>query len=149
MEPYFIGGHPMTGSEKSGYANATSYLLENAYYILTPSRQMSSELVQDFKEFIHSLGAIPLLLGFEEHDYVTAAISHLPHILAATLVNLVKKLDTPEETMKTIAAGGFRDITRIASSSPVMWQEVCLANQKQILQLLDLSLIHISEPTRP
>ena len=137
MEPYFIGGHPMTGSEKSGYANATSYLLENAYYILTPSRQMSSELVQDFKEFIHSLGAIPLLLGFEEHDYVTAAISHLPHILAATLVNLVKKLDTPEETMKTIAAGGFRDITRIASSSPVMWQEVCLANQKQILQLLD------------
>lgn len=137
MEPYFIGGHPMTGSEKSGYANATSYLLENAYYILTPSRQMSPELVQDFKEFIHSLGAIPLLLGFEEHDYVTAAISHLPHILAATLVNLVKKLDTPEETMKTIAAGGFRDITRIASSSPVMWQEVCLANQKQILRLLD------------
>lgn len=137
MEPYFIGGHPMTGSEKSGYANATSYLLENAYYILTPSRQMSPEQVQDFKEFIHSLGAIPLLLGFEEHDYVTAAISHLPHILAATLVNLVKKLDTPEETMKTIAAGGFRDITRIASSSPVMWQEVCLANQKQILRLLD------------
>lgn len=137
IEPYFIGGHPMTGSEKSGYANATSYLLENAYYILTPSRQMSPELVQDFKEFIHSLGAIPLLLGFEEHDYVTAAISHLPHILAATLVNLVKELDTPEETMKTIAAGGFRDITRIASSSPVMWQEICLTNQKQILRLLD------------
>lgn len=137
MEPYFIGGHPMTGSEKSGYASATSYLLENAYYILTPTSRTSPELVKDFQEFIRSLGAIPLILDSEEHDYVTAAISHLPHILAATLVNLVKELDTPEETMKTIAAGGFRDITRIASSSPVMWQEICLTNQKQILRLLN------------
>lgn len=137
MEPYFIGGHPMAGSEKSGYSNATPYLLENAYYILTPTSKVSPELVNDFREFIRSLGALPLVLDYEEHDYVTAAISHLPHILASTLVNLVKNLDNPEETMKTMAAGGFRDITRIASSSPVMWQQICLTNREQLLKLID------------
>lgn len=137
LEPYFIGGHPMAGSEKSGYANATSLLLENAYYILTPTRRTAPALVTDLKEFVHSLGAIPLVLDYEEHDYVTAAISHLPHILAFTLVNLVKELDTPEETMKAIAAGGFRDITRIASSSPIMWQQICLTNGIQIETLID------------
>lgn len=137
IEPYFIGGHPMTGSEKSGYANATSYLLENAYYILTPTEQTAPETITEFQEFIRSLGAIPLIMNYREHDYATAAISHLPHILAYTLVNLVKELDSPEETMKTIAAGGFRDITRIASSSPVMWQQICLTNHEQILRLID------------
>lgn len=137
MEPYFIGGHPMAGSEKSGYANSTSYLLENAYYVLTPTEQTIPEIITEFQEFIRSLGAIPLIMDYREHDYATAAISHLPHILAFTLVNLVKKLDNSEETMKTIAAGGFRDITRVASSSPVMWQQICLANREQILKLID------------
>ena len=137
IEPYFIGGHPMAGSEKSGYANATSYLLENAYYILTPSSKIAPTLVTDFQEFIRSLGALPLVLDYKKHDYVTAAVSHLPHILASTLVNLVKDLDDSDETMKTIAAGGFRDITRIASSSPIMWQQICLTNQEQILTLVD------------
>lgn len=147
MEPYFIGGHPMAGSEKSGYANATSYLLENAYYILTPTSHTNPKLVSDFQEFIRSLGAIPLILDYEKHDYATAAISHLPHILAATLVNLIQHLDDPQETMKTIAAGGFRDITRIASSSPVMWQQICLTNREQILKLLD-SFIEAMEHIR-
>ena len=141
MEPYFIGGHPMAGSEKSGYANATSYLLENAYYILTPTSLTAPALLEDFQKFIQSLGAIPLVLDYKEHDYATAAISHLPHILAYTLVNLVRELDNPEETMKTIAAGGFRDITRIASSSPVMWQQICLTNREQILKLLDAFIL--------
>lgn len=137
IEPYFIGGHPMTGSEKSGFSNSTSYLLENAYYILTPTKLVASGQVDDFQEFIHSLGAIPLILDYEEHDYATAAISHLPHILAFTLVNLIRSLDNPEETLKTIAAGGFRDITRIASSSPIMWQQICLTNKEQISKLLE------------
>lgn len=137
MEPYFIGGHPMAGSEKSGYGNATAYLLENAYYILTPTSQTPEETLLDFQEFIHSLGAIPMILDYREHDYVTGAISHLPHILASSLVNLVEQIDNETETMKTVAAGGFKDITRIASSSPVMWQQICLTNQEQLLKLLD------------
>ncbi len=147
IQPYFIGGHPMAGSEKSGYANATSHLLENAYYILTPTPQTALELVKDFKTFIHSLGAIPLILDYQEHDFITATVSHLPHIIAFSLVNLVKELDNPDETMKTVAAGGFRDITRIASSSPIMWQQVCMANQKQIIKLLD-AFIHSLETVK-
>ena len=73
----------------------------------------------------------------EEHDYITAGVSHLPHIIAATLVNLVKHLDNEEEHMKMIAAGGFKDITRIASSSPVMWQQICEENRENISRVLD------------
>lgn len=137
LEPYFIGGHPMAGSEKSGYANATAYLLENAYYILTPTCQTSEETVSEFQKFIRSLGAIPMVLDYKAHDHITGAISHLPHILAASLVNLVEQLDNETQTMKTVAAGGFKDITRIASSSPVMWQQICLTNGKQLVTLID------------
>lgn len=118
MEAQFIGGHPMAGSEKTGLANAREFLLENAYYILTPTAQTDPAALEDFKELVASLGAIPMVLDYEQHDYATAAISHLPHIIAYSLVNLVKSCDDCEGTMKTIAAGGFKDITRIASSSP-------------------------------
>lgn len=147
ISPYFIGGHPMTGSEKSGYEHATSYLLENAYYILTPSPDTRTETVQKFQEFIASLGAITMVMDYEEHDFITASISHLPHILASSLVNLVKDIDNDTETMKHVAAGGFKDITRIASSSPVMWQQICLTNQEQIIKLINL-FIHSLENTR-
>ena len=137
MEAQFIGGHPMAGSEKTGLANAREFLLENAYYILTPTAQTDPAALKDFKELVASLGAIPMVLDYEQHDYATAAISHLPHIIAYSLVNLVKSCDDCEGTMKTIAAGGFKDITRIASSSPVMWENICLSNQEQILKLTD------------
>ena len=137
MTHQFIGGHPMAGSEKTGLANAREFLLENAYYILTPTAQTDPAALEDFKELVASLGAIPMVLDYEQHDYATAAISHLPHIIAYSLVNLVKSCDDRQETMKTIAAGGFKDITRIASSSPVMWENICLSNQEQILRLID------------
>ena len=78
-----------------------------------------------------------MILNYDAHDAATAAISHLPHILAASLVNFVESSDDSQETMKTIAAGGFRDITRIASSSPVMWEEICMTNKDQILCMFD------------
>ena len=114
----FIGGHPMAGSEKTGFANSTDYLLENAYYLITPEAEIEISTLSDFVELVRSLKAIPTVLTYEEHDYVTAAVSHLPHIVASTLVNTLETLDTPEEYMKMIAAGGFKDITRIASISP-------------------------------
>ena len=133
----FIGGHPMAGSEKSGYANAKAHLIENAYYILTPSSQIDTTLVEELRDFIGSLHAIPLILDYAEHDYITGAISHLPHILASCLVNYVHKADNSEELMKRLAAGGFKDITRIASSSPIMWQQICLKNKKNISYILE------------
>ena len=126
----------MTGSEKSGYEHSTSYLLENAYYILTPSKDVLPEAVQELQDFISSLGAITMVLDYHEHDFITAAISHLPHIIASSLVNLVKESDSPDGTMKMVAAGGFKDITRIASSSPEMWQDICVANGESIDQFL-------------
>lgn len=136
LSSQFIGGHPMAGSERTGYINSRALLLENAYYILTPCEGVPEEIISDFKELIASLGAIPLILTCSQHDYVTAAISHLPHVVAASLVNLIKASDSSDGIMKLIAAGGFKDITRIASSSPVMWQQICLTNGENISSLL-------------
>lgn len=136
LEENFIGGHPMAGSEKSGFVNSKPVLIENAYYILTPSAKVSREKVDAYREFVTALKALPVILDYEEHDYVTGTISHLPHIIASSLVNFVKDTDTRDELMKNLAAGGFKDITRIASSSPVMWQQICLKNQKNISRIL-------------
>ena len=126
----------MAGSEKTGYENATDHLLENAYYIVTPPEgldQSGSETgnippkyAENANRIIavaQTVGAIPLVLDYREHDKVVAAISHLPHLVASSLVNLVKDADSPAGTMKRVAAGGFKDITRIASSSPEMWEQ--------------------------
>lgn len=137
LEKQFIGGHPMAGSEKTGFANANEMILENAYYILAPTSEVSSEAVSAYQELVTSMGAIPLVLDCKEHDYVTAAVSHVPHLIAAALVNLVHDHDTKEGTMKQVAAGGFKDITRIASSSPAMWEAICLSNTENIADLLD------------
>lgn len=136
MSQNFIGGHPMTGSEKVGFTNATDILLENSYYILSPTPDVSEEKMERYYTLVEHLGSLPLILDYKTHDYVTAAISHLPHIIASSLVNLVEKSDTKEEIMKLIAAGGFKDITRIASSSPVMWQQICSSNGAYISDML-------------
>lgn len=132
----FIGGHPMAGSERIGFANSKASLLENAYYIMTPAPKVPVQKVETFRSLILSMGAIPLTVDCERHDYVTAAVSHLPHIIASSLVNLVRDHDEKDGLMKDIAAGGFKDITRIASSSPVMWQQICLTNTVNISALL-------------
>jgi len=134
---YFIGGHPMAGSEKSGYSNSKAMLIENAYYILTPTPQVAEEKVQTYEKFVESLKALPVILDYQLHDQITGTISHLPHIIASSLVNFVKTHDTHDEIMKNLAAGGFKDITRIASSSPIMWQNICLKNKDNIVDILD------------
>ncbi len=136
LEHMFIGGHPMAGSERYGYANSRAQLLENAYYILTPTKSVPPEKVDFYQKLVSDIGAIPLILSSDTHDYVTAAISHLPHVIAASLVNLVQDCDSEDGIMKMIAAGGFKDITRIASSSCAMWQQICLTNRDNISTLL-------------
>lgn len=145
LESFFIGGHPMAGSEKSGYKNANPLLLENAFYVLTPTKSVAKEKIDTYKELVSSIGALPLVLDYHKHDYVTAAISHLPHIIASSLVNLVKDSDDAEGLMKLIAAGGFKDITRIASSSPVMWQQICLTNTDNIDKLLEDYIVYLTQ----
>ncbi|MCM1127487.1 MAG: prephenate dehydrogenase [Lachnospiraceae bacterium] len=148
LEAQFIGGHPMAGSERTGYLNSKALLLENAYYILTPCESVPKEVLADFEKLVSSLGAIPLILTCDQHDYVTAAVSHLPHVIAASLVNLIRDCDSADGIMKMIAAGGFKDITRIASSSPVMWQQICMTNGENILTLLDAYMDALSNIRR-
>lgn len=133
----FIGGHPMTGSERIGFSNAKAGLLENAYYILTPGTGVPASRVEKFRMLVQKTGALPLLMQPDAHDYITAAVSHLPHLIASSLVNLVAQADQETDgMMKLIAAGGFKDITRIASSSPAMWQQICLTNTENLSRLL-------------
>jgi len=145
LKHHFIGGHPMAGSEKTGYHNSHGKLLENAYYILTPTDETSPNMIQLLYQLVEAIGAIPLILNYNEHDDITAAISHVPHIIAASLVNMVKDSDDPDEKMRTLAAGGFKDITRIASSSPIMWQNICLTNTSSIKHFLDRYISLLAE----
>ncbi len=134
----FIGGHPMTGSERMGYTNSSAQLMENAYYLLTPSADTPKRVIDTMYHLVQDMGSIPFILENDLHDDITAAISHIPHIIAASLVNMVRENDNDEEYMKTFAAGGFKDITRIASSSPEMWQNICLCNTSSIRKFLDI-----------
>ncbi len=136
LDSCFVGGHPMAGSERTGFANSKASLLENAYYILTPAPGVPGEKLESFRKLVEKTGAIPLILDCHSHDYVTAAVSHLPHVVAASLVSLVEDSDSADGIMKLVAAGGFKDITRIASSSALMWQQICLANGHNISSLL-------------
>lgn len=132
----FIGGHPMAGSEKTGYKAANEHLYENAFYILTPSETISEEQTERIVALVEQIGAIPIVISPKHHDYIVSAISHVPHIIAATLVNMVEKLDDDKKHMHTLAAGGFKDITRIASSSPEMWSGICSENKAEILNVV-------------
>ena len=136
LEREFIGGHPMIGSERSGYETSKDLLFENSYYIITKTEKNKPETVELLKELVLEIKAIPIIIDSAEHDYITASISHVPHVVAAALVNLVKELDNEEEIMKTLAAGGFKDITRIASSDPTMWENICTENKDEILKVL-------------
>ena len=151
LEHCFVGGHPMTGSEKTGYENSTDHLLENAYYIVTPPEGQSGESAQ-YTENVRrilavaqAVDAIPLVLDYREHDRVTAAVSHLPHLVASSLVNLVKDNDSAAGTMRRIAAGGFKDITRIASSSPEMLEQICMTNAAPIGDMLEQYIYSLQE----
>ena len=136
LEHCFIGGHPMAGSEKTGYENSSVHLLENAYYIITPTALSSEDQVNHMVDIGKSIGSIPLVMDYKEHDFVTAAISHLPHIVASSMVNLVKDSDNNQELMRRLSAGGFKDITRIASSSPEMWEQICMTNSNNLSLIL-------------
>ncbi len=134
--PIFIGGHPMAGTEKSGYVNSFAHLFQNAYYVLTPTKTTSEAALSALKLLLSSIGAIPIIVAPDKHDIVTGCISHVPHIIASTLVTLAKN-ERDSDLIKLLAAGGFKDITRIASSNPTMWENVVLSNSTVIIELLE------------
>jgi len=137
---HFIGGHPMAGSEKSGVQAASVRLFENAIYVLTPFVDTDEVALYKLSEVLKRIKAQVLVLSPETHDRVVAAISHVPHVIAAQLVDQVATLSTQDDEGKLytkLAAGGFRDVTRIASGNPAMWRDIVLSNKMVIRELLD------------
>ncbi len=134
--PRFIGGHPMAGSEKTGYASSVAHLFENAYYILTPCSTTLDPDIPVMQDLVRAIGGIPVVLDATTHDRITAAISHVPHVAASALVNMVSNCKE-KDTMRVLAAGGFRDITRIASSSPEMWEDIISSNSNLVVEILN------------
>ena len=136
LDSQFIGGHPMAGSERSGFNNSSESLLNGAVYILTPTDESPADKLNWLKQTVKELDAIPVVMDCEQHDYAVAGISHVPHLISAALAILAKNNDDYENHMHTLAAGGFKDTTRIAASSPEMWEQICVTNRDAITTLL-------------
>ncbi|GAA5415365.1 hypothetical protein Pryu01_00389 [Paraliobacillus ryukyuensis] len=132
----FIGGHPMAGSHKKGIHAAKEHLFENALYILTPDTNATDEQMEALKRLLAHTKSSFLQLNPTEHDEMTSVISHFPHLIASSLVQQAKKWQKKHDRIPHLAAGGFRDITRIASSNPAMWQDIFFQNKKIIHHLL-------------
>lgn len=132
----FVGGHPMAGSETTGFTGADPYLFENAFYLLTPTSRTAGDALALVRKVVEAIGAHVMEMSPEQHDLATAAISHLPHLVAVSLVNAVAGLPFGEKAL-ALAAGGFRDTTRIAAGNPVMWRDIFLANRARVLEALD------------
>ncbi|RKQ37656.1 prephenate dehydrogenase [Oceanobacillus halophilus] len=132
----FIGGHPMAGSHKRGIEAAKSHLFENAIYVLIPPLQNDEGKVNLLKEVLQHTGSKFVVLRPDEHDEMTGVVSHFPHLIASSLVHQAKKWQNTHSFLPNLAAGGFRDITRIASSNPKMWQDIFYHNRDKLSYLL-------------
>ena len=133
--PRFVPGHPIAGTEKSGVEAGFASLYQNRRVILTPGQRTDPDAVAAIEAMWHECGAVIEFLSVEHHDKVLAATSHLPHMLAYALVHYLSGLNDHDEIFR-FAAGGFRDFTRIASSDPVMWRDVCIANGDALVGLI-------------
>jgi len=131
----FVGSHPMAGSEKIGVAHASAALLENAVWVLTPSKTTDPATVALVREFITHLGARPIRTSPEQHDKLVAAVSHVPYLAAVALTQLISN-DTDKDLMMLLAAGGYRDLTRIASGNPIMSRDMVTGNKTAIKETL-------------
>lgn len=131
----FVPGHPIAGTEKSGVEASFAELFVNHCVILTPLAETSPVALQRVHALWKYAGADVVEMEPHHHDEVLAATSHLPHVLAYSLVDTLARMDTNEEIFR-FAAGGFRDFTRIASSDPVMWSDICLSNKDALLKMI-------------
>lgn len=135
VPPNFVPVHPIAGREKSGVQAAIPDLYQDKRVILTPLEHTSPEDQEKIRLFWEGLGSKISIMDVDHHDHVLAATSHLPHILAYSLVDLLGRKDEQVEIFK-YAAGGFKDFTRIASSDPTMWLDICMANKDEIVPLI-------------
>lgn len=136
-DPRFVGGHPMAGSEQLGVAGADPTLFEGCTWVLTPTARTDPAAFARVRAVVTSLGAEVVALEPARHDALVAVVSHVPHLTAATLMNLAAEQAEEQAALLRLAAGGFRDMTRVAAGEPTIWPDVCLANRAAIVATLD------------
>tara|TARA_R100000005_G_scaffold68487_1_gene36395 strand:+ start:7071 stop:7997 length:927 start_codon:yes stop_codon:yes gene_type:complete len=144
MPPRLVLGHPIAGSERSGVEASNAELFARHRVILTPVAANEPSAVELVRAMWASTGAEVVDMAVADHDRVLAATSHLPHVLAYALVDALARSDASDDIFR-FAAGGFRDFTRIASSDPVMWRDIAIANRPALLQSMDLFAAHLDE----
>ena len=140
-----IGGHPMTGKETAGYSSAESGLYEGSPWVLTPLARTTPETVSLATELVTAIGALPITLEPVRHDRLVAAISHLPFLLASALVHTVNDSGASDSAVWELAAGGFRDTSRVAASDTQMFLDILMTNRSAVLAQLDALDGHLQE----
>jgi prephenate dehydrogenase len=136
-DPRFVGGHPMAGSELDGIDGADASMFEGAVWVLTPTPTTANETFSGVAAIVAELGAEVVAVPADRHDQLVAVISHVPHLAAATLMGLASDRAEEHAALLRLAAGGFRDMTRIASGHPSIWLDICSENRPAILSALD------------
>jgi len=143
--PRFIGGHPMAGSEQEGIDGADADLFAGAVWVLTPTPATDDDDLNALRSVILDLGADVVALAPEHHDALVAVVSHVPHLTAASLMRLADERGTEHRALLRLAAGGFRDMTRIASGHPGIWPDICAENRPAIVDVLDGLITSLQE----
>jgi prephenate dehydrogenase len=136
-DPRFVGGHPMAGSEQLGVDGATADLFEGAVWVLTPVTGTDSDHFATVDAVVRSLGADVVALPPERHDALVAVVSHVPHLTAAALMAIADERADEHAALLRLAAGGFRDMTRVAAGSPAIWPDICGENREAIVEVID------------
>jgi prephenate dehydrogenase len=136
-DPRFVGGHPMAGSEQEGVDGADGDLFEGAVWVLTPTAATGDDAFTTVRSVIASLGADVVALPPDRHDALVAVVSHVPHLTAATLMHLADERSEEHRALLRLAAGGFRDMTRVAAGHPGIWPDICAENRVAIVDMLD------------
>lgn len=142
---FYIGGHPIAGTENSGFEYSIEDLFEGRICVLTPTDNSDDNALQALKQFWSSVGARVLCMDAKDHDRIFAAVSHLPHMVAFSLVNAIADMKVLGEDILQYSAGGFKDFTRIAASDPVMWRDIAIMNKESILSMLECFENSLSE----
>jgi prephenate dehydrogenase len=132
-DPRYVGGHPMAGSEQSGLHGARADLFVGATWVLTPTPSTTPERYATLLSMVKDLGATALALSAEDHDRLVAMVSHVPHLVAGAMMNEAAALAESDAALLRLAAGGFRDMTRVAAGHPAIWPDVCVDNRDAIL----------------
>ena len=143
---FFVGSHPIAGKEKSGVAYSEATLFQGSRCILTPTAQTNPEALGRIQDLWKATGSHVISMDPMVHDWILGAVSHLPHVVAFSLMHTLESLQerNPEsQELLAFSGGGLRDTTRIAASSPEMWRDICLANGKNLSEMIDLYIHHL------